>query len=183
MLRPRKYTSWTGKSLAVISQALQEQSRTRKILRQEFMSSMPLLAPRRKPSKRISDVTSAYETRLPAVCSLAPSPQHNRIAGGVPPTSTALQTLSQQHYGPAQSRFLVPESLYRLDRPPSGTLPAAQAARSEHSLTSRSIAGRNPVWGSEKAHEGEPARDVYESKHGMTKNEAHEKFKGDLRKC
>jgi hypothetical protein len=108
-----------------------------------------------EPRNRISDVTTVYEPRLSAVSSLAPPPQNGRIAGGVGPTSTALQAVSQQHYGPAQSRFLVPESLYRLDRPLSGTLPAAQAAGSELALTPSSIADGDEVKDGENAHEGE----------------------------
>ena len=127
-------------------------------------------------SNRMSTITTAYEPRLPSVSSLAPPPQHCRIAGGVPPTSTALQTVSQQHYGPAQSAFLVPESLYRLDRPLSGTLPAAQAAESELSLTPRSVADVHHGRDVEKAHEGQEAHFAHESRHVMPK-EAHEEVK------
>lgn len=108
-----------------------------------------------EPSNRISAVSTAYEPRLSNVSSLVPPVQHHPTAAGAASTPSRLQVVTQQHYGPAHSQFLIPESLYRLDRPLSGTLPAVQAAESEVSWPPRPAAsGEQGARDGENAHEG-----------------------------
>jgi len=124
------------------------------------LDATPCASP--EASNRVSALTTAYESRFSAVSSLEASPQHYSGAAGA---ASRLQVVSQQHYGAAQSQFLIPEDMHRLDRPSSGTLPAVQAAESELPSTPRHVASRKQNKVSEQAGEGGETHDVYESKH------------------
>ena len=126
-----------------------------------------------EPSNRISAVSTAYEPRLSNVSSLVPPVQHNPTAAGAASTPSRLQVVTHQHYGPAHSQFLIPESLYRLDRPLSGTLPAVQAAESELSSTPMTTASGERSRSAKSSHEGKTTHEEYESKQAMPK-ESHE---------